>query len=66
MEGRGGKENTEAQTQAERCDTARLKHQSSAERKYETDEAKRRTDRQTDRGRKRWVVVSHGERAEQQ
>lgn len=48
MEGRGGKENTEAQTQAERCDTARLKHQSSAERKCETDGAKRRTDRQAE------------------
>lgn len=43
MQGRGGKENTETQT--ERCDIERLKRQARAERKCETDGARRQTDR---------------------
>lgn len=50
MQGTGGKENTEAQT--ERCDVARLKRWARADRKCDTDGARRQTDRQTDSGRK--------------
>lgn len=45
MHGRGGKENTEAQT--ERCDIVRLKRRARAHRKCDTDGARRQTDRQT-------------------
>lgn len=50
MQGRGGKENTEAQIQTERCDIVRLKQQEGADRKCNTDGVRVQTDIQTGEG----------------